>query len=139
MLPAVKRAPAAAALVAILAVTGCGGGVERSSRPDPREQISQAIEDLEDALGAHDYRRICERILSPEGRRRAGGEECERRLARTSAGVRGPEIELVAVTQERNASVAHVRAYAEGERPAIDVVRLAPFEGGYRVESLSGQ
>ena len=137
MLPAVKRARAAAVGAAILALAGCGGGGSGDGAVSAR--ADKTVEDLQDALAAHDFRRICDVIFSPEGRRRAGGEECQRRLARTSAGVKDPEIELVSARREGDAVVARVRAYADGERPAIDVVRLVPGGGGYRVESLSGQ
>jgi hypothetical protein len=137
MLTAVKRAPAAAALAAILALAACGGG--SSGDEVVQERASQAISDLEDALAARDFRRVCDEVFSPEGRRRAGGEECQRQLARTSTGVRRPQLELVSARREGGVVVARVRAWAEGERPAIDVVRLVPAGGEYRVESLSGQ
>jgi hypothetical protein len=136
MLPAVKYAPAAAALAAFLALAGCGGAP--SSGGVSTQRISDTLDSLQSALAARDYGRICDVIFSPEGRRRAGGEECPRRLARTSAGVRDPQIELVSARREGDAVVARVRAWSDGERPAIDVVRLVPAAGGYRVESLSG-
>ena len=137
MLPAVKCAPAAVVVTAILALAGCGNG--RSADEASFERASRAIEDLEDALAARDYGRVCDVIFSPEGRRRAGGEECRRRLARTSDGVRDPQLELVSVRRGGDVAIARVRAWSEGERPAIDVVRLVPGGGGYRIESLSGQ
>jgi len=137
MLPAVKPAPAAAVLAAILLLEGCGGG----GSPDDlaRERVSRTIADLEDALAGRDFGRICDRIFSPEGRRRAGGEECRDRLARTSAGVRNPELELVSLRRVDGGAIARVRASSAGEQPAIDVIRLVPAGRGYRVESLSGQ
>jgi hypothetical protein len=139
MLLAVKSAPAAAALAVTLAMFGCGGRNDEAATIDPRESVAAAVDELADAFRARDYRRVCERIFSAEGRRRAGGEECQRRLARTSRGVRDPRLELVSVDFEERGATAHVRASADGERPAIDVVRLVPSAGGYRVESLSGQ
>ena len=139
MLPAVKRAPAAATLAAISVLAACGGEDRAASRGDSVERISDTVEALEDALDDRDVKRICDRILSPEGRRRAGGEECERRLRRSTAQVEDPDLELVSVTLGRDAASARVRASAEGERPAIDVIRLVPGEGGFRVEALSGQ
>ena len=124
-------------VTAILAFAGCGNG--RSADEAAFERASRTIEDLEDDLAERDYARICDVIFSPEGRRRAGGEECRRRLARTSRGVRDPRLELVSVRREGDAAIARVRAWSEGERPAIDVVRLVPGGRGYRIESLSGQ
>ena len=139
MLPAVKIAPAAAALAATLAMSGCGGGDDEAAAIDPRESVAAAVDELEDAIRTRDYRRVCERLFSAEGRRRAGGEECQSRLARTSRGVRDPRLDLVSVDFEERGAIAHVRASADGERPAIDVVQLVSAAGGYRVESLSGQ
>jgi hypothetical protein len=137
MLPAVKSAPAAAVLAAILALGGCGGGAGGDGVA--REDAAQTVEELEDALATRDYGRVCDAIFSPEGRRRAGGEECRRRLARTSARVRDPQLEVVSARREAGVVTARVRASSDGERPAIDVVRLVPAGGGFRIESLSGQ
>lgn len=137
MLPAVNCAPAAAALAAILALgaSACG---ETGARGSPSvDGVAEAIEGLEDALGARELGRVCEQILSPEARRRAGGEECASRLARTTGGVRSPRIELLSVTLGRGGAIARVRASNGEEPPAIDSVRLVPGEGGYRIDSLS--
>lgn len=137
MLPAVTRAPAAAALAANLALlaAGCGG----AGGPDARvvEGVTETIEELEDALADRDLARVCERIFSPEARRRAGGEECPRRLARTTSAVDSPSIELVDVDVARGGALAEVRAWTGDDPPAIDSMRLVRGEGGYRIDSLS--
>jgi hypothetical protein len=135
----VKCAHGAAALAVVAALAACGQGDGEAPRSAAAESIADAVEELERALAEGDYERICERVFSAEGRRRAGGEECARRLARSSAGVEDPTIELVSITLGPGEATARVRAYSEGERPAIDVVRLVPVEGDYRIESLSGQ
>ena len=139
MLPAVKRAYAGPVLAAMLALAACGGEERTSARNAVAEQVAAVVEELESALEARDYERVCERVLSPEGRRRAGGEECVRRLSRTAAGVDDPSIELLSITVGPQDATARVRALADGERPAIDVIRLTPAEGGYRIESMSGE
>jgi hypothetical protein len=103
------------------------------------EGVEETIRAFEDALESRDVERVCERIFSPEGRRRAGGEECPRRLGRTVGGVRDPDLELRGVTLGRDAAIARVRVTSAGEEPAIDTIRLVAVEGRYRIESLSGR
>lgn len=137
MLPGVTRAPAAAALAATLALFagGCGGAAASDS---PKvDGVTEAIAGLEEALSDRDLRRVCERIFSPEARRRAGGEECPRRLARTTRRAESPRIEVVDVELGRAGATAKVRAWTGDDSPAIDSVRLVPAGGGYRIDSLS--
>ena len=137
MLPVVTRAPSAAALTAFFAlvVAGCGGA---SARESPSvDGIAETVANLEQALAERDLGRICNRIFSPEARRRAGGEECPRRLARTTRTVERPRLELVRVTLGRDSAVARLRASSAGEPPALDSMRLVAVEGAWRVDSLS--
>ena len=139
MLPAVKSAPAAAILASILAFAACGEGLSPAPEGDSVERIEETIDAFEDALEERDLERVCDRIFSPEGRLRAGGEECPRRLARTLARVRDPDIEVLGVTLGRDAAIARVRAGSAGEEPAIDTIRLVIIEGRYHIESLSAR
>ncbi len=137
MLSVVKRAPTAAALAASLALAvGCGEAGGRDSAAV--ENVAETVEEFEAALGDRDLARVCDQLFSPEARRRAGGEECPRRLARTTASVERPKLELLSVALDRVRATARVRAWAGEERPAIDSMRLVPGEGGYRIDSLSG-
>ncbi len=139
MLPAVKSAPAVAILASILAFAACGEGRSPAPDGDSAERIEETIDAFEDALEERDLERVCNRIFSPEGRLRAGGEECPRRLGRTVARVRDPDLELLEVTHGRDTAIARVRAGSAGEEPAIDTIRLVLIEGRYRIESLSGR
>jgi hypothetical protein len=139
MLPAVKRAQGAAALAMLAAVAACGDGGATTPGLLAADRVRTTVGELERALAERDYERICEEILSPEGRRRAGGEECARRLARSTAGVDDPTLEVVSIELGPGEATARVRAYSEGERPAIDIVRLTLENGDYRIESLSAQ
>ncbi|HEV2773307.1 MAG TPA: hypothetical protein VGV57_10875 [Thermoleophilaceae bacterium] len=134
-----KSAPAAAILASILALAACGEGLSTAPEGDSDERIEETIDAFEDALEERDLERVCDRIFSPEGRLRAGGEECPRRLARTLARVRDPDIELLGVTLGRDAAIARVRAGSAGEEPAIDAIRLVVIEGRYHIESVSAR
>jgi hypothetical protein len=139
MLPAVKSAPAVAILTSFLAFAGCGEGGPTAPDGGSVERIEETVQAFEEALEDRDLKRVCESIFSPEGRRRAGGEECPRRLAQTVARVRDPDLELVEVTLTRDAALARVRARSAGEEPALDTIRLVLVDGWYRIESLSGR
>ena len=139
MLPAVKSVRAVATLVSVLAFAACGEGEPGVPEGGSVERIEETIDAFEEALEDRDLERVCDRVFSPEGRRRAGGEECPRRLGRALVRVRDPDLELVGVTLGRDAAIARMRASSAGEEPAIDTVRLAVVEGGYRIESLSGR
>ncbi len=139
MLPAVKSAPAVAILASIVAFAACGEELSTAPEGDSVERVEETIDAFEDALEERDLEQVCERIFSPEGRLRAGGEECPRRLARTVARVRDPDLELLGATLGRGAAIARVRASSAGEEPAIDTIRLVVIESRYRIESLSGR
>ena len=139
MLPAVKSAPAVAILASILVLAGCGERGSTVPEGGSLEPIEETIDAFEEALENRDLERVCDQIFSPEGRLRAGGEECPRRLARTLARVRDPDLEVLGVTLGRDAAIARVRASSAGEEPAIDTIRLVLVEGRYRIESLSGR
>lgn len=137
MLPVVTRAPSAATLAAFLALiaAGCGGTPARET--PSVDGITETIADLEQALAERDLGRICNRIFSPEARRRAGGEECPRGLARTTRTVERPQLELVSITLGRDSATARVRASSANEPPALDSMGFVPVEGAWRVDSLS--
>jgi hypothetical protein len=137
MLPAVKRASALAALAALTAVVGAGCGGSTARDAPSVDSITETLSEFEEALSERDLDRICDRIFSPEARRRAGGEECSRRLARTASTLDSPRLELVSVTLGRGDAVARVRASTGDDPPAIDSMRFVPVEGRYRIESLS--
>jgi hypothetical protein len=139
MLPAVKRTPACAALAATLALAACGGEASGPGKAPSVAAIADAIEELEDALGDRDLDRVCNRVFSPEARRRAGGEECRARLVRTTRNLDDPRIEMLSIRFRRDAATARVRAWTGDEPPAIDSIELVPVGRGYRVESLAGK
>ena len=137
MLSAVMRAPSAVALAAFFALiaAGCGGTPVREA--PSVDGIADTIAELEQALSERDLARICDRIFSPEARRRAGGEECQRRLARTTRTVESPRLELLSIDLRPEGALARVRASAGDEPPAVDSMRFVAVEGVYRVDSLS--
>ena len=123
----------------MLALAGCGGedDDERTAGGLARE-ASAVIEDLERAIAAGEFERICSELLSSEVRRQAGGGDCPAMLRRTSAGVNRPRIEVKEIRIEGAAAVVRVETTAEGQARVPDTIRLVREAGGYRISSLSG-
>jgi hypothetical protein len=96
------------------------------------------IEELERAIAAGEFDRICSELLSAEVRRQAGGGDCPAMLRRTSAGVKRPRIEVKEIRIQGAAAVVEVETAAEGQAPVADTIRLVREAGGYRISSLSG-
>src|SRR5215212_3579730 len=94
MLARMQRA-VTAALCAALVAAGCGGGGEDGKDAGGlAREASAVVEDLERAIAAGEFERICSELLSAEVRRQAGGGDCPAMLERTSAGVRRPRIQV---------------------------------------------
>ena len=134
-----RRAGASVVCAALLAASGCGGGGddERTSGGLARE-ASAVIEELERAIAAGEFERICSELLSAEVRRQAGGGDCPAMLRRTSAGVRRPRIDVREIRIEGATAVVEVVTTAAGQARVPDTIRLVREAGAYRISSLSG-
>ncbi|HYH58831.1 MAG TPA: hypothetical protein VD790_06380 [Thermoleophilaceae bacterium] len=135
------RAAGAAALFALVAALGgCGGDDEDNGRDAGglAREASAVVEDLERAIAAGEFDRICAELLSAEVRRQAGGGDCPNMLARTSAGVERPRIEIQEIQIEGATATVEVVTVAEGQARVEDTIRLVREAGAYRISSLSG-
>jgi hypothetical protein len=122
-----------------VAVAGCGG--DDDDGPDASglaQEASAVVEDLERAIAAGEFARICSELLSAEVRRQAGGGDCPAQLRRTSAGVKRPRIEVKKIEIEGSTAVLEVETTAQGQTRVPDTIRLVREAGGYRISSLSG-
>jgi hypothetical protein len=134
-----RRAGTLALCGVVLAVAGCGG--DDGDGPTPgglAREASAVIEQLEAAIAAGEFDRICSELLSAEVRRQAGGGECPAMLARTSEGLRRPRIEVKKIDIEGATATVDVVTTAAGQAPAPDTIRLVREDGAYRISSLSG-
>ena len=134
-----RRAVTIGVCGALLAASGCGGGGDDG--PDAgglAREASGVVHELERAIAAGEFDRICSDLLSAEVRRQAGGGDCPAQLRRTSAGVRRPRIEVKAVKIEGSAAVVEVETTAQDQARVPDTIRLVREAGAYRISSLSG-
>jgi hypothetical protein len=125
---------------ALLALSGCSLGGHEETRPAagaPRA-VAAAIQELDSATRARDYRRICDELFTAAARRRAGGADCERLLRSAAQGVRRPRIQIVAIRIEGDRATVRVRSRAANQRPLVDEVELVRAERGrYRIAALA--
>ena len=128
-----------AVLCAALFAAGCGGDdEEKPNAGGLAQEASAVIEELERAIAAGEFERICADLLSAEVRRQAGGGDCPAMLRRTSAGVERPRIEVESVKIEGSNAVVDVTTVAQGLARGPDTIRLVREAGAYRISSLSG-
>ena len=133
------RAAGPAALCAlVIGLAGCGGGDDDDPAGGLAKEAASVVDQLERSIRQGDFERVCSELLSAEVRRQAGGGECPAMLARTSAGVRRPRIEVEAIKIEGAMAAVDVVTVAEGQARVEDTIRLVREEGAYRISSLSG-
>jgi hypothetical protein len=139
MLARVRRV-ATALLLAAAALGACGGG-DDDDQANPgglAREAAAVVEDLEQAIEDGEFERICAELLSAEVRRQAGGGECPAMLARTSAGIERPSIEVKKIQIRGSVAVVAVTTTAKGQAPVDDEIRLVREDGRFRISSLSG-
>jgi hypothetical protein len=138
MLARMQRA-VISALCAVLVAPGCGGGGDDGKDAGGlAREASAVVKDLERAIAAGEYDRICAELLSAEVRRQAGGGDCPAMLERTSEGVRRPRIAVKEIRIEGNEAIVKVETTAAGQARVEDTIRLVREAGAYRISSLSG-
>jgi hypothetical protein len=117
---------------------GCGGGGDERDPSGLAREAAAVVEQLERAIARGDFERVCGELLSAEVRRQAGGGGCPAMLARTSAGVERPRIQVKRIEVHGADAAVEVVTSAAGQSRASDTIRLVREEGGYRISSLSG-
>jgi ketosteroid isomerase-like protein len=119
--------------VAVL-LTGCLGG---GSGDDPsREAIAATIQRLERATARQDFAAICNNLLTPSARRRAGGPDCARLTRAAAADVRRPRLELKDVSLDGATAHVTVLTRAEGQAQLSERLVLRRERAGWRIDSL---
>ncbi len=137
MLASLIRPATVALCAALLGLPACGGGGDGDGGGLAHE-VTAVVEELERAIASRDFERVCADLLSAEVRRQAGGGECPAMLARTSAGLRRPRIEIERVKIDGATATVDVTTSARGQEPAADQIRLVREDGAYRIASLTG-
>jgi hypothetical protein len=129
------------ALTLVLGVVGCGE-TERVPAPKkvavPAQRVARVVERLERAVEARDFRTVCDELLTPVARERAGGKRCAATMAEASKGLRRPRIRILSIGIEGRRAEARLRSRAHGQRPVEETLQLERVGRGYRIASLSG-
>ena len=120
---------ASAALLA-----GCLGG--GGARDPAQAAIAATIQRLERATAEGDFAAVCDDLLTPSARRRAGGPDCARLTGTAAAGVKRPRLEVKQVS--RDGDVARVTAVtrATGQPDLDERLVLRRVNGRWRIDSL---
>lgn len=89
------------------------------------------------AAARDDYATICDDLLAPEVRRRAGGDACPALLRRSAAGVSGQRLAIQSVVVRGDRARVRVRTRSADEAPAAAVIELERRAGSFRVTALA--
>jgi hypothetical protein len=134
---------AAAVLVGmtLMGAAGCSTGDEEGGPPAASgapKQVAAVVERLERATRAGDFGEICDRLLTPAARLRAGGEGCEESLREGAGDLRRPRIQILSIAIDGERALARVRTRARGQTPLEDTIELELSGERYRIASLAG-
>ena len=123
------------AVLAALALTGCGGTRE----PSDEEKVRAILASFADATAKKDYQRLCDEIFARELLRGISeiGLPCEVAMRNSLEDVDNPRLTVGRVSVKGKRASAEVRTSADGQAPSRDTVRLVKVGSGWRVSSLS--
>jgi hypothetical protein len=133
-----RAAGPAAVCALVIGLAGCGGDDEDEPAGGLAQEAAGVVKQLERSIREGDFDRVCSELLSSEVRRQAGGGDCPAMLARTSAGVKRPRIEVKAIKIQGAMASVDVVTVAEGQARVEDTIKLVRENGAYRISSLSG-
>ncbi len=136
-----KSVPAALAGLVLLLLPGCSA--DEPDTPPPvasgaPKQVAAVVERLERATRAGDFGEICDRLLTPAARLRAGGRGCEESLGEGAGDLRRPRIQILSIAIDGERALARVRTRARGQAPVEEAIELERSGGRYRIASLAG-
>ena len=123
------------ALLAAVALTGCGGTRE----PSDEEKVRATLSAFADATAKKDYQRLCDEVFARELLRGISeiGLPCEVAMRNSLEDVENPRLTVGRVSVDGKRASAEVRTSADGQAPSRDTVRLVKAGDGWRVSSLS--
>jgi Putative lumazine-binding len=126
------------AAIALLALSGCSLGGDEEAKPasGAAAQIAATVDRLGRAVARSDFDAVCDRIFTPQARKRAGGGECARQLDSAAEGVERPSIEIEGIDVKGDTATVKVRTEAEGQALVRDELQLRRQGGRWLVEAL---
>ena len=125
----------------LLALSGCSLGADgekgrtEAARGAPSD-VAATVRELDTAVQKRDWRTICDRLLTPAARQRAGGKDCARLVGSSAGDLRGARVELAGIEVSRGGAQASVRTRSRSQRPVTDTLTLRRVGGRYRIEAL---
>lgn len=124
--------PSVALLLALAALSGCGGG------PTDEQQVRDAVDAFSKATAAKDYNAMCKRLLAPKllDQVRQAGLPCEVALSKSLDSVKDPKLSIGRIAVDGDSATADVRTTAAGEQPSRDTLKLTRIGGRWRIASL---
>jgi hypothetical protein len=129
------------ALALVLPVAACGEA-ERVPAPKevagPARRVALVVDRLERAIAARDFETLCDDLLTPTARERAGGRRCAATMAESVKDLHRPRIRLLSIDLAGRRAEARIRSRAADQRPVDETLQLERGGRGYRIASLSG-
>lgn len=127
--------PRLIALLAVLALAGCGG-----SDPMPEEEVRETLRTFATSVEERDAEQLCG-ILDPELLEGLTGQglPCAVAMERQFfTSVRSPKLEVGKVTVDGDTATAAVKTSAAGQPSADATLNLRRVEGSWRVSAPPG-
>ena len=123
---------------ALLASSGCSLGGDDEAKPasGAPAQIAATVDRLERAVARKDFATVCDRLLTAQARKRAGGDECARQTRSAVEGLERPSIDIEAIDVKDDRATVKVRTEAEGQARVGDELQLRRQGGRWLVEAL---
>ena len=131
------RLPSIAAVLLALLVAGCGASGESTADLGEAEQeVAQVVEDLEEAAGEDEPRRVCTALLARSLTQRLGNG-CTQAVERAFDGSDTPRLNVKSVRISGSTARAEVETGADEDQVEVlsfvregDDWRIAAFAGG---------
>jgi hypothetical protein len=120
----------AVAVIAVLAVTGCGA----SSKAEVQAKLQQFVRATSDG----DYKTLCKEVLAQSLIARLGstGSSCQQAMQIFLSSVHDPTLSVGKITIDGHSATALTLTSARGQRSTVASVRLVETSDGWRVSAL---
>jgi hypothetical protein len=134
------RATIPGTVVCALLLVACGTSSHKKEQAQrPAQQVSDAIGALQRDLGTRNWRDLCEQVFSSTARQQAGGISCPQIVARESAGIRRPQIDIKRIDVNGHSATASVVTSAVGQAAVPETIELVWENGAWRVLALAAK
>ena len=119
---------------------GCADSETTPAPPNvagPAKRAGAVVERLETALRRRDFETICDDLLTPAARTRAGGRRCVATMADSAEGLLRPRIRPLSIRIVGSRAEVRVRTEASGQAAIEETLELDRTGGRYRISALA--